>query len=73
LKILEEERKMPFITSVERIGYERGQKEAIEEIVLKMLKDRVPLETIAKFTDLSISELERFANEHNEEIQSQQQ
>jgi hypothetical protein len=69
LKILEEETKMPFITSVEKIGYKRGQKEAIEEIVLKMLKDGVPLETIAKFTDLSISELERFANEQAQKTQ----
>jgi hypothetical protein len=75
LAILEEERKMPFVTSVEKIGYERGRKEAqqkIDEIVLKMLEDRVPLETIAKFTDLSIAKLERFANKHSDKIQSQQ-
>jgi predicted DNA-binding ribbon-helix-helix protein len=75
LAILEEERKMPFVTSVEKIGYERGKKEAqqkIDEIVLKMLEDRVPLETIAKFTDLSIVKLKRFANKHSDKIQSQQ-
>jgi hypothetical protein len=72
LKTLEEERKMPFVTSVERIGYQRGQKETIEEVILKMLEEQVPLETIAKVADLSISELERFIKKQTEKTQSQQ-
>jgi DNA-binding NarL/FixJ family response regulator len=64
LKILEEERKMPFITSVERIGYKRGQKEATEEMVLKLLEDGVSLDIIARATNLSVKQIAK--------IQSQQ-
>jgi predicted transposase YdaD len=62
---------MTFVTSVERIGYKRGQKETLEkskkqteEMVLKMLAEPLPLETIAKFTNLSIEKIQK--------IQSQQ-
>jgi predicted transposase YdaD len=66
LKTLEEEKKMTFVTSVERIGYKRGQKETLEkskkqteEMVLKMLAEPLPLETIAKFTNLSIEKIQK--------------
>jgi hypothetical protein len=68
LKTLEEEKKMTFVTSVERIGYKRGQKETLEkskkqteEMVLKLLEDQVSLDIIVRATGLA-----------NEKIQSQQ-
>lgn len=73
LKSYEEEKKMTYITSVEKIGFKRGKqegkKETQQEIVRSMLEEQIPLETIARVTKLSISELERFANE---EIQASQ-
>lgn len=43
---------MPYITTGERIGYDRGKVEGQEEkaiaISLNMLKDNLPLETIAQ-------------------------
>jgi hypothetical protein len=59
LKTLEEERNMPFVTSVERIGYKRGQKEATEEMVLKLLEDQVSLDIIARATGLSIEKIQK--------------
>jgi predicted transposase/invertase (TIGR01784 family) len=66
LKIYEEERKMAYVTSVEKIGFKRGQQEAqkeaqerIEKIVLKMIEEQVPLETIAKVTELSIAQIQQ--------------
>ena len=54
---------MPYITSIERIGYDRGKVEGQEEkaiaIALNMLNDRLPLETIARFTGLSIKQLQQ--------------
>jgi hypothetical protein len=71
LKTLEEEKKMTFVTSVERIGYKRGQKETLEkskkqteEMVLKLLEDQVSLDIIARATGLSIEKIQK--------IQSQQ-
>ena len=66
---------MPYITSVERIGYDRGkiegkiegkvegkvegQEEKAIAIALNMLQDNLPLETIARFTGLTIAQLQR--------------
>ena len=66
LKAYEEDRKMPYITSVERIGYDRGKVEGQEEkaiaIALNMLQDNLPLESIARFTGLTIAQLQRLQN-----------
>ena len=73
---------MPYITSVEQIGYDRGKVEGkvegkiedkvegkvegkVEErksIALNMLKDNLPLETIARFTGLSIAQIQLLQN-----------
>jgi hypothetical protein len=57
---------MAYVTSVEKIGFKRGQQEAqkeaqerIEKIVLKMIEEQVPLETIAKVTELSIAQIQQ--------------
>jgi predicted transposase/invertase (TIGR01784 family) len=71
LRTYEEERQMPYITSVEQIGYDRGiedgkvegkiegQEEKAIAIALNMLRDNLPLETIARFTGLSNTQLQR--------------
>lgn len=63
LKTYEEDRKMPYITTGERIGYDRGKVEERQSIALNMLKDNLPLETIARFTGLSIAQLQKLQTE----------
>ena len=61
LKIYEEERKMPYITSVEEIGYERGLEQGERSIVLRLLTRRLRHlndRTIACISTLSITQLE---------------
>jgi predicted transposase YdaD len=62
---------MPHITTGERIGYDRGKVEEREAIARNMLNDNLPLETIARFTGLTISELEGFANDQLQQLQTQ--
>ncbi len=58
---------MPYITTGERIGYDRGkvegkiegQEEKAISIALNMLNDNLPLETIARFTGLTIPQLQK--------------
>jgi hypothetical protein len=53
----EQERRMPYITSVERIGYERGEK----TVVLRQLKKRmgdIPEELRSRIESLSLKNLE---------------
>jgi hypothetical protein len=66
----EQEKKMTYITSVEEIGFKRAQ----EKIALKLLQRGISPKEVASITELSISELERFAIEQiqNKDIQSQQ-
>ena len=70
LKTYEEDRKMPYITTGERIGFDRGKVEGkVEEresIALNMLKDNLPLETIARFTRLSIAQLQKLQKQSEE-------
>ncbi len=69
LKTYEEDRKMPYITSVEEIGYERGIKQGLEQgleqgersLILRQLNRRVgaiPDRTIDRINQLSITQLE---------------
>ncbi len=44
---------MRYVSSIKEIAVEDKQK----EIALKMLKDEVPLETIARYTELSIEKV----------------
>jgi hypothetical protein len=50
---------MTYITSVEGIGFKRAQ----EKIALKLLQRGISPKEVASITELSISELERFAIE----------
>jgi SOS response regulatory protein OraA/RecX len=65
LKSYEQEKKMTYITSVEKIGFKRGQqegrKEGEQKIILKMLGKGMSVEEIATITDLSIAEVEHLA------------
>jgi hypothetical protein len=74
LKAYEQEKNMTFITSVEEIGIKKGLKKGRQEerqgIVLSMLSNGMSVEDVAKFTGLSISEVERFAVERVEENRS---
>jgi flagellar biosynthesis/type III secretory pathway protein FliH len=70
LKSYEQEKKMTYITSVEKIGFQRGQqegrkegrkeglKEGEQKIVLKMLEKGMSVQEIATITDLLIAEVE---------------
>ena len=49
LKAYEEERKMPYITSVERIGYDRGLETGVE----KGLRSLISLQLQQKFSEMS--------------------
>jgi predicted transposase YdaD len=64
LRTYEEERNMPYITSVEQIGYDRGIEEKAIAIALNMLKDNLPLETIARLTGLSIPQLQQLQTQN---------
>lgn len=65
---------MPYITSVEQIGYDRGVKEAEERsrellsdrersIALNMLRENLDLETIVRITGLTIAQLQQLQAE----------
>jgi hypothetical protein len=62
LKTYEEEKKMTYVTSVEKIGFKRGEEkgrqETQKEIALEMLQEQVPVETIARLTKLSIEQIQ---------------
>ena len=47
-----------------------GEQLQKQTIALNMLQENIPLETIARITGLTISELEGFANERLQQIQS---
>jgi predicted transposase/invertase (TIGR01784 family) len=62
LRTYEEERKMPYITSVEQIGYDRGLKQGQEEkaiaIALNMLQKNMSVETISELTGLTLQQIQ---------------
>jgi predicted transposase/invertase (TIGR01784 family) len=64
LKTYEEERKMTYVTSVEKIGFKRGEQETEKKFVLKMLQKGMSVEDVASIAELSIEQIQ--------ELQSQQ-
>jgi hypothetical protein len=76
LEAFEKERQMTYITSVERIGFERGLKqgkkegkesgkqEKAEEIALNMLQSGLPIEQISQLTKLSIAKIKKLQADH---------
>ncbi len=58
LRVYEEERQMPYITSVEQIGYDRGTMERERSIALNMLRKKLDIETISDVTGLTIAQIQ---------------
>jgi len=60
-KQFEQERRMTYITTGERIGYERGREEGEQRLILRQLQRRVgelPEKAIASVQALTITQLE---------------
>jgi predicted transposase/invertase (TIGR01784 family) len=53
----EQERQMPYITSIERMGIEKGREEERKEIAKRLLLQGVSVETIAQATDLTLEQI----------------
>jgi predicted transposase/invertase (TIGR01784 family) len=62
LKAYEEERQMPYVTSVEQIGYDRGLQTGVEEerrsLALKMLQEGATVEFVKKVTGFSGAQIQ---------------
>ena len=56
-KVLEEDRKY-------RDGLVDGRYEGKKEMVINMVLEKIPLETISKVTNLTIEEIEKIADNH---------
>jgi hypothetical protein len=52
------------------MGIEQGEDRATQKIAINLLRKSIPLETIAEVTGLTISQLEGFANEQLQQLQS---
>jgi predicted transposase/invertase (TIGR01784 family) len=63
LEKYEQEKQMPYVTSIERMGIEQGieqgEDRATQKIALKMLQENIPLEVIARITGLTIDRLQQ--------------
>jgi predicted transposase/invertase (TIGR01784 family) len=63
LTAFEEAKQMKYITSIERMGEARGEAKGAQSkaiaIALNMLNDSLPLEQIARFTGLTIEEIQQ--------------
>ena len=67
LKVYEEQRQMPYITSVEQIGYDRGRQVGWESgvenewdsIALNLLRQGISIEVIVQATGLTIVQIQR--------------
>jgi predicted transposase/invertase (TIGR01784 family) len=59
LEQYERERQMPYVTSIEQMGIEKGRQEEREAIALNLLGQQIALETIAKATGLTIEHLQQ--------------
>jgi hypothetical protein len=66
LQAYEEERKVSYITSVERIGYDRGKAEGKAEMLIRQLNRKLGVisdSTIAQIQTLTIAQLESLGEE----------
>ncbi len=61
LEAYERETQMPYVTSIERMGIEQER----QKIALKMLQENIPLETIARITELTIEQLQQLQASQN--------
>jgi predicted transposase YdaD len=54
---------MKYVTTIERMGIERGREEEQRSIVLNLLNSQMSVEQIAVMLNLPIEEVEGFANQ----------
>jgi hypothetical protein len=59
------------IQAAKQEGKLEGKQEDRQEIALRMLNENIPLDVIARITELSISELEGFTNDRLERLRSE--
>jgi hypothetical protein len=59
----EEARSMKYVTTIERMGIERGREEGRREIVLNLLNKQMTVPQIAAMLDMPIEEVEGIANQ----------
>jgi hypothetical protein len=59
LKTFEEARQMKYVTTIERMAKQDERIATQTEIALNLLKENIPLETIARTTDLTIAQLQQ--------------
>jgi hypothetical protein len=67
LEQYERERQMPYITSIEQIGIEKGREAERRSLALKMLQENLPLETIARITAFTVTELQQLQASQQQE------
>jgi predicted transposase YdaD len=67
LAVYEGEQNRPYITSIERNGIRRAK----GKIALELLQQGMSVEEVAAITELSISEVESFADEQAKNVQPQ--
>jgi predicted transposase/invertase (TIGR01784 family) len=58
----QKEKIMQTLTSWEEKGIEKGKESERRSLALKMLQENISLDTIARITEFSISELKDLAN-----------
>ncbi len=59
LEQYEQEQKMPYVTSIEQMGIEKGREEERRSLALKMLQEGAALDFVVKVTGLSREQLEQ--------------
>jgi hypothetical protein len=59
LEQYEQERQMPYVTSIEQMAETRGEERQKQAIALNMLKDSLPLEQISRLTGLTLEQLQQ--------------
>lgn len=62
----EQERQMPYITSIGQMGIEKGRGQERQSLALKMLQENTPLETIFRITEFSIEQLQQLQTRNQE-------
>ena len=59
------------ITRLDQEYHQRvGRKEREEEMIINMNNDNMPIENIAKYSNLSVNEVQGILNKHNEKNKS---
>jgi hypothetical protein len=58
LKAFEEAKQMKYVTTIERMAEARGQLREKQEIAINLLKENIPIETIARTTGLTIEQIQ---------------